>query len=83
MFVAAGFKFFLIFRGTMKIAEVASRFKDLTIEDFIQTVAKYGFQLKWKDVSKDYFYLLDMKRIARCKKKTPEVSLKPCLYKKR
>ena len=69
--------------GIMKIAEVVSRFKDLPLDDVVKTISSYGFQLKWKDTKNDYFYLMDFKRVSRCKKKPPEISLKPCLYKKR
>ena len=67
----------------MKIAEVVSRFKDLPIDDFVQIMTKYGFQLKWKDTNNEYFYLMDLKKESKGKKKAPELSLKPCLYKKR
>lgn len=69
--------------GTLKIAEVVSRFKDLTFEEFLQNLTKYGFQLKWKDESNSHFYLADLKKVSTCKKKVPEFGLKPCLYKKR
>jgi len=69
--------------GTLKIAEVVSRFKDLNFEDFLQLIAKYGFQVQRKDTSNEFFYLVDLKKVAACKKKPPEFKLKPCLYKKR
>ena len=71
------------FRGIVKIAEVVSRFKDLSLEDFIQIMVKCGFQLKWKDTSSDYFYLMDFKKVKEMKFKVSDFSLKPCLYKKR
>ena len=71
------------FSGTLKIAEVVSRFKDLNFEDFLQLIAKYGFQVQRKDTSNEFFYLVDLKKVAPCKKKPPEFKLKPCLYKKR
>ena len=75
--------YYLIFSGTMKIAEVVSRFKDLPLEDFVKTVAKFGFTMKFKDTNNDFFYLVDFKKVADCKKKPPEFKLKPCVYKKR
>ena len=73
----------LFFSGTLKIAEVVSRFKDLNFEDFLQLITKYGFQVQRKDTSNEFFYLVDLKKVALCKKKPPEFKLKPCLYKKR
>ena len=75
--------FSLFFSGTLKIAEVVSRFKDLNFEDFLQLITKYGFQVQRKDTSNEFFYLVDLKKVAPCKKKPPEFKLKPCLYKKR
>lgn len=70
--------------GTMKIAEVASRFRDLPMDEFVPLVEKFGFSLKWKDAnSHEYFYLADFKKTAFAKKKVPEICLKPCVYKKR
>jgi len=69
--------------GVIKIAEVVSRFKDLSLEDFIQIMVKCGFQLKWKDKSNDYFYLMDFKKVKEMKSKVSDFSLKPCVYKKR
>ena len=71
--------------GVLKIAEVESRFHgEMTIDNFVPTVEKFGFTLKWKDLGKEYFYLMDFKKTVKCsKKKAPELSLKPCLYKKR
>jgi len=69
--------------GTLKIAEVVSRFKDLNFEEFLQLITKYGFQVQRKDTSNEFFYLVDLKKVAPCKKKPPEFKLKPCLYKKR
>ena len=71
--------------GLVKIAEVASRFKELSIEDFTKIMTKCGFQLKWKDTSNDYFYTMDFKKTRENgnKLKITDFSLKPCLYKKR
>ncbi len=65
------------------MAEVVSRFKDLKFEDFLHRVIKYGFQVKWKEQESEYFYYVDFKKVAQCKKKPPEFQLKPCVYKKR
>lgn len=69
--------------GVLKIAEVASRFKNLPIEEFIDLVNQYGFKIKWKETKHEYFYLMDFKRVSICKKKLPDLKLKPCFYKKR
>jgi len=42
-----------------------------------------GFALKWKDLGKGYFVFMDLKKVGTAKKKVPEISLKPCMYKKR
>ena len=73
--------------GTLKIAELESRFQgeDMSVEKFIQSVEKYGFQNSWKDLKKDFFYFVDFKKVSEVKKKKklPEITLKACVYKKR
>ena len=76
-------KSYLFSSGVLKIAEVASRFKNLPIEEFIDLVNQYGFKIKWKETKHEYFYLMDFKRVSICKKKLPDLKLKPCFYKKR
>lgn len=69
--------------GILKIAEVESRFED--VKEFEKHLAKYGFQRTKKDVSQKYFFLLEFKKKHKLKKMAnfPDISLKPCLYKKR
>ncbi|CAB4066645.1 RRP8 [Lepeophtheirus salmonis] len=70
--------------GTLKIAEVESRFRETTPEKFTTVVEKIGFKLKWKDLSKKVFYLMDFKKVSSCSTlKIPQLNLKPCIYKKR
>ena len=73
--------------GTLKIAELESRFQgeDMSVDKFIQSVEKYGFQNSWKDLKKDFFYFVDFKKVSEVKKKKklPEIALKACMYKKR
>jgi len=74
--------------GTMKIAELESRFQgeeNNSVGTFIQNVEKYGFKLLSRDLKKDYFVFLDFKKVndVKKKKKLPNLSLKACLYKKR
>ena len=74
--------------GTMKIAELESRFQgeeNNSVGTFIQNVEKYGFKLLSRDLKKDYFVFLDFKKVSdvKKKKKLPNLSLKACLYKKR
>ncbi|TRY73005.1 hypothetical protein TCAL_09113 [Tigriopus californicus] len=69
--------------ATLKIAEVESRFTDTPVDKFVHLVEKAGFSLKWKDTSQKYFVLMDFKKVDSGKKKMPELSLKPCFYKKR
>nr|XP_040573691.1 ribosomal RNA-processing protein 8-like [Lepeophtheirus salmonis] len=49
--------------GTLKIAEVESRFRDTTTGKFKAVVEKIGFKIKWKDLSKKVFYLMDFKKV--------------------
>ena len=64
---------------------MASRFD--SVEDFVHDLQAYGFQLLSQDVSQQYFYLLSLKKTAdvdrRRRRELPELSLKPCLYKRR
>lgn len=69
--------------GTMKIAEVESRFQD--VKTFIKEVEKFGFSLTKNDFSNNLFYFMDFKkqRDTGKRNKLPYLNLKPCLYKKR
>ena len=71
--------------GVLKIAEVESRFEgDLGVQEFIESIEKTGFGLKWKDLKKEYFNLFDFKKNKKVnKKKAQQFELKPCIYKKR
>ena len=72
--------------GTMKIAELESRFQgeEFDVDKFVSDVEKFGFKICWKDLKKDFFYFLDFQKVKDVKKKKlPEIVLKPCLYKKR
>ena len=68
----------------MKIADVESRFEN--VDDFISLLRSYGFVNTWKDLEHNLFYFMDFKKVSevdRKSKKLPQISLKPCLYKKR
>ena len=69
----------------MKIAEVESRFDN--INRFIKTIERFGFIPVSQDLSHNLFYFLDFKKTnnisPKRKNKLPELTLKPCLYKKR
>jgi len=73
--------------GTLKIAELESRFQgqEFDVDQFISDVEKFGFKSSWKDLKKDFFYFLDFQKVkdVKKKKKLPDITLKPCLYKKR
>lgn len=72
----------LFFRGTVKIAEVSSRFTD--VNNFIKLVTKYGYKLLSKNLSHDMFYFMDFKKVSvPNKSKVPIIELKSCMYKKR
>ncbi|XP_063982355.1 uncharacterized protein LOC135165204 [Diachasmimorpha longicaudata] len=70
--------------GILKIAEVESRFDN--IEEFMNLLASFGFKNTWKDLSHNLFYFMDFKKISEVtvkNQKIPQLTLKPCLYKKR
>ncbi|KAK7067035.1 25S rRNA (adenine645-N1)-methyltransferase [Halocaridina rubra] len=69
--------------GTLKIAEVESRFTDVNF--FINSIKKFGFHCVYKDVSMKYFYMFEFKKHRNLKNRAvlPDVILKPCKYKKR
>lgn len=71
--------------GLMKIAEVESRFED--VNRFVKAVERFGFEPVSQDLSHNLFYFLDFKKARNISKKRknklPELTLKPCLYKKR
>ncbi|KAJ8958302.1 hypothetical protein NQ318_017448, partial [Aromia moschata] len=69
--------------GTLKIAEVESRFED--VDNFIEGISRFGFKKIWMDLSHDLFYFMDFRKVmtVKNKKKVPTMSLLPCLYKKR
>lgn len=73
------------YSGILKVAEIESRFAD--VDDFIKTLANYGFVNTWKDMSHDLFYFFDFKKtnddLRESKTKLPSLTLKSCLYKKR
>lgn len=71
------------FRGLLKIAEVESRFDK--VDDFIKSLKEFGFANTHKDFSNNLFYFLDFKKEKDYvkSKKNNDISLKPCLYKKR
>lgn len=71
------------FRGTLKVAEVESRFE--SVDGFIKDLASFGFIKTLKDLSHNLFYFLNFKKQSNVMKKRnlPNLTLNPCLYKKR
>ncbi|KAL1505823.1 hypothetical protein ABEB36_005295 [Hypothenemus hampei] len=69
--------------GILKIAEVESRFDD--VNDFVKKCETYGFSKSWMDLSHNLFYFIDFKKTGNVavKKKMLEITLQPCIYKKR
>jgi len=65
------------------VAEVESRFQEISVDEFVSIAEKFGFKLKWKDSSKGFFVFADFKKAGGVKKKAPDFALKPCYYKKR
>lgn len=75
--------FIFLCSGTLMIAEVESRIEN--IDHFIQGIKKFGFVNNYKDLSHKIFYFLYFKKEKSVKNisKLPEITLKPCMYKKR
>ncbi|XP_030762472.1 ribosomal RNA-processing protein 8 [Sitophilus oryzae] len=69
--------------GIFKIAEVESRFED--INHFIKSCEQYGFKKHWLDLSHNLFYFIDLKKSSNVKTKSrlSQITLQPCLYKRR
>uniref|UniRef100_A0A182S7V6 Ribosomal RNA-processing protein 8 n=1 Tax=Anopheles maculatus TaxID=74869 RepID=A0A182S7V6_9DIPT len=70
--------------GTMKIAEVSSRFDNVNV--FVSNVQRCGFKLENKDLKHSLFYFFNFKKertVLKGSTNTKQFSLKPCLYKKR
>ncbi|MCL4146318.1 UNVERIFIED_CONTAM: hypothetical protein GTU68_045520 [Idotea baltica] len=74
----------LEYRGVLKVAEVESRFSNNGI-DFLKVMLKLGFKVINKDQTHKYFWLFDFLKIKNVtlKESTPEINLKPCIYRKR
>ncbi|GFR05785.1 ribosomal RNA-processing protein 8, partial [Trichonephila clavata] len=69
--------------GTLKIAEIESRIEDL--QHLIKYLKFFGFALEKKNTKHKMFVFLDLrKEKKKCKYgKLPNITLRPCLYKKR
>ncbi|KAL5011263.1 hypothetical protein ScPMuIL_009814 [Solemya velum] len=68
--------------GILKIAEVISRIQKLS--NFVKQVECFGFKVTKQDPSNKMFVMLDFKKIGQVKTKSiPEITLDPCVYKKR
>lgn len=73
----------LVMGGTLKIAEVASRFDNL--RGFLHALANFGFKLVSKDTGNTHFYTFELVKTgdAPANIKKSRLELKPCVYKKR
>ncbi|XP_015917976.2 ribosomal RNA-processing protein 8 [Parasteatoda tepidariorum] len=71
------------FGGILKIAEVESRIPNL--DQFIKSIQSLGFSIEKKDVEHKLFVFLEFKKMKKNKKgaRVQDITLKPCLYKKR
>uniref|UniRef100_A0A1B0FN76 Ribosomal RNA-processing protein 8 n=1 Tax=Glossina morsitans morsitans TaxID=37546 RepID=A0A1B0FN76_GLOMM len=69
--------------GFLYIAEIQSRFDDVT--QFVRQLNAYGFELIKQDVGQNIFYFFQFKKTRNIGlvAKVPQITLKPCLYKKR
>ncbi|KAF5286029.1 hypothetical protein FQA39_LY16471, partial [Lamprigera yunnana] len=69
-------------KGLLMLAEVESRFED--VDNFIKNLSSYGFINTEKDFSHNIFCFLDfVKSDSKIKNQFSNITLKPCLYKKR
>lgn len=70
-------------RGLLKIAEVASRFTN--VSKFVTMMKKLGFELDRQDQKNSHFIMLDFRKIKspQSNVKISSELLKPCVYKKR
>ncbi|KAI1241395.1 hypothetical protein IHE44_0004867 [Lamprotornis superbus] len=69
-------------RGTLMVAEVASRFEDT--HAFLKAMTQLGFKTVSKDLSSSYFYLLEFAKTGPARPgPAPGLRLRPCLYKRR
>merc|ERR1712098_616082 len=67
--------------GLLKVAEVSSRFS--SVSGFIGSVKQWGFQILNQRELSSMFHLMDFKKTKAVKKSSQDVTLKPCVYKKR
>jgi SAM-dependent methyltransferase len=75
-------------RGHLIVAEVASRFEELGVEQFSKQLEEFGFKPFQKVEHlppNGYFLLFDCIKFSNCKKakEYPDIQLKPCLFKPR
>ncbi|XP_063162159.1 ribosomal RNA-processing protein 8 isoform X2 [Candoia aspera] len=72
-------------RGTLLVAEVASRFAD--VRAFLGALARLGFRLVSKDLSGSHFYVFELRKAEKAAASAEEeprgLALRPCLYKRR
>ncbi|OWK53010.1 Ribosomal RNA-processing protein 8 [Lonchura striata] len=69
-------------RGTLMVAEVASRFEDTRA--FLSAMTQLGFRTVSKDLSSSYFYVLEFAKTGPVRPgPAPGLRLRPCLYKRR
>ncbi|CAB3409020.1 unnamed protein product [Caenorhabditis bovis] len=68
--------------GSLKIAEVSSRFSNVRM--FSDAICKMGFENVQKKLLTNYFLMFEFRKIEKSESKRPYgLMLKPCLYKKR
>lgn len=71
-------------RGHLLVAEVESRFEDP--QTFAREVQRLGFRLRELDTQHQVFFFFHFNKVQQPpvkKSKLPNLTLKPCLYKKR
>jgi len=72
----------LVPKGILKITELRSRIDDIDV--FVQSLCSYGFKLVKKENISKIFVDLQLEKTKRSSKISPmEITLNPCLYKRR
>ena len=73
--------------GRVKVAEVRSRFESTSgkdeLDNFIKSLELLGFDCVKVDRSNKMFVLMELKKNSKKPEKTVDITVKPCIYKRR
>ena len=71
----------LVPKGILKITEICSRIDDIDV--FVQSLCSYGFTLVKKELVSKIFVDFQLEKIKQSKGLPKDITLNPCLYKRR